>query len=171
MAIEYIKQDLIKAILNENRDNDIHIVIQNCNCMSTMNAGIALEFKKNFKEVYEVDANYNKSPEKRLGKFTKTNLFSIESDIIVYNAYGQLGYGGKDPKNCLNIIELKNSLNCIADDIYNNLISSGKYDSEEEITIALPKIGSGNAKGNWKDIEQVLEVTLGLYNILVYTLD
>ena len=81
--IEEVNADLLEFSL----DGFIH----SCNCFCTMGAGIALQIKNKYPEMYKADVAYGKRGDiTRLGKFS---WVKCHDGKIGYNLYGQYNFG------------------------------------------------------------------------------
>ena len=160
MSLNIIKKDLIKAF----KENEINVIIQQCNVFCTQGSGLAKNIRQEYPEVYNVDAATIKGDRSKLGTFTHAviNRENISPVGYIINLYGQYAYGkglqtdyDAQRKGFKNIVEFLN--NC------------GSVDT---IKIGLPLIGCGLAGGDWNVVQQIIKEELvdKGFNVSVYTL-
>ena len=89
--LKYVKGDLIKAAQN----GEVTIIAHCCNCFNTMGSGIAPQIAKAFPDAKEADDETMRADYDKLGTFTMSVTEFEEHDVIVYNLYGQYGYGNR----------------------------------------------------------------------------
>jgi O-acetyl-ADP-ribose deacetylase (regulator of RNase III) len=144
--IKYIKGDLVRDA------EDFDVIAHCCNCFCTMGAGIAPQIKAKFPEAYEADCKTAKGDINKLGTISYTE----NTKPIVVNLYGQYDYTGRrSGKMDLDYDALRKSL----------VLMQEKYKGK---MMAMPKIGSGLAGGDWKKIEGIIEdVMRGEYVVIV----
>lgn len=83
MSKEYLKKSILEGIDN----NEIDIVIQNCDCFGKLNKGICRETKEKFKEVSFVDSHTSKTPVDKLGDLTSAVIDLGSKNIEIFNIY------------------------------------------------------------------------------------
>lgn len=135
------------------KDGYFDVIVHGCNCWNTMNAGIALQIKREFPEAWEVDRNTIKGYDRKLGRYSQ---YQYSSGLIVINAYTQYRPG-------------LNSL----DENYKAIRSVFKSIAKEypNSKIGIPAIGSGLAGGDFDTIWNIIEeetdgmnITMVIYN-------
>lgn len=134
--------------------NDTYIM-HGCNCQGVMGAGVALQIKKRWPEVYESYRRYcdTFTPEEILGSVHayKTN----DKKHIILNAFTQLKTGSRKQVSYDAIDEVTRYVNTVAP--VNSYIS-------------MPAIGSGLAGGDWGIIRHIIQRNMRDVNVTVYFL-
>lgn len=123
------------------------------NCRGVMGAGIALQIKNKYPEVYNAykvfcDINTAKPPlGKSLCVWTKDNH-------CIINVFGQLGYGRAQQQT--DYEALYSGFAMAAEEIRNTFLDGNpRY----QILIAIPYgIGCGLAGGDWEKVEEILKL-------------
>jgi len=135
---------------------DEDIIGHGCNCMGSMGAGVAKQIKEVYPKAYE---EYKKiTPDKKL--LGEMQIVHINEDRIVLNLFTQVFYGRKHKKFDYN------NFHIIADKL-------SKLGFRLNKNIALPRVGAGYAKGNWKKIERILKIhedDVDNFEFVIYTL-
>ena len=160
MSLNIIKKDLIKAF----KENEINVIIQQCNCFNTQGSGLAKNIRQEYPEVYSVDAATIKGDRSKLGTFTHAviNRENISPVGYIINLYGQYRYGkglqtdyDAQRTGFKSIVEFLNN-----------------HGSVDTIKIGLPLIGCGLAGGDWSIVKQIIQEELvdKGFNVSVYTL-
>lgn len=139
-------------LLNSHED----IIAHQTNCKGVMGAGLALQIKNKYPNVFYEYKNfcekYNFS-EDLLGKIYISNL---ENGKFIVDLFGQYGFSTKTKQT--NLKYLKNSLILLKDFALNNNLS-----------ISLPfNIGCGLAGEEWKNVENILLEVFYNYPIILY---
>lgn len=157
--LKYVKGDLIKAAQN----GEVTIIAHCCNCFNTMGSGIAPQIAKAFPDAKEADDETMRADYDKLGTFTMSVTEFEEHDVIVYNLYGQYGFGNRQSGVIdLNYYYLTKALEEMRED----LLYSGEQDSK----IGFPKIGCGLAGGDWKVVSQIIETIFDGFDVTIYEL-
>ena len=136
-----IEGDLIELA----KDGKFDVIIHGCNCMNTMDAGIAEQIKYQFPSAYEADLKTKKADKTKLG----TCSYAIENingrDFYIINAYTQYDCEGEET-----LID------------YNALRSCMKWVKQNYSgkRIGIPKIGTGLAQGDWAIISNIISEEL-----------
>lgn len=149
--ITYIKGDLLKA--------DADVLVHGCNCFTTMGAGVAVAIKKHYPGAYASDLKTEHGDVRKLGTYsswTGPNCFNGTKTVTVVNAYTQ--YEPSPWKKPFDYEAFEAVLNRI------------KVDFADKI-IAMPKIGSGLAGGDWDKISEIIEKVFPDKEIKVYYID
>jgi O-acetyl-ADP-ribose deacetylase (regulator of RNase III) len=134
------------------------IFMHGANCQSMMGAGIALEVRNRLPELYYLDKYDIRTPHQKLGSFSAV-LLGVGPDQkskIGVNLYTQFNGGAN-----FDMIAMINSLNSFILSLHPSLGASS------DITIYIPKIGSGIGGGNWQKIEKELQNMLREFNLVV----
>ena len=146
--ITYVNGDIFRS----NAD----VIVHGCNCFCTMGAGIARQVARYYPQAYTADKKTPCGSKAKLGTYsswTGQHYFKPERTVTIVNAYTQWKYGGKTRN--FSYSALKDVLPKIKNDF------AGK-------TIALPKIGAGLGGGDWKIIEQIINMVFNDKDVLVY---
>ena len=89
--LNIIQKDLIKAF----KENEINVLIQQCNCFHTQNAGLAKSIKQEYPEILNVDLATPYGDKNKLGTFSyiAPERKNISQTGYIINLYGQYRYG------------------------------------------------------------------------------
>jgi O-acetyl-ADP-ribose deacetylase (regulator of RNase III) len=143
---------MIKNIDCNLLDADADVIAHCCNCFNTMGSGVARAIRDKYPEAYTADEATVKGDFKKLGTFSYAKVLTPNNRIkYVANIYGQGTYGaGTRQVNYEAIYKgisaLEEKLRKIAD-------------TNPDATIAFPyKMGSDLAGGDWRIINQMIEV-------------
>jgi O-acetyl-ADP-ribose deacetylase (regulator of RNase III) len=129
----------------------INIAAHSCNCQNTMGAGIALQYKKRYPQVWEADCKAAKEGTNILGNFSMARIAETK---WVYNMYTQLHYG-----NNLRFVNYEYFYRCLEAickeaGIINHMI----FPLFKPMTIGFPYlISCGRAGGSWKVIHSMID--------------
>jgi len=137
-----IKGDLITLALK----GKFEVIIQGCNCLNTMGAGIAKQIKKAFPEAYYADLETLKGDRNKLGDYTAAIHKTKYGELIIINAYIQYNYRGKNP---IDYDAIKKVFRVLSKDL-----DVPKF--SEPLIIGIPKIGAGLAGGDWEKIKKII---------------
>jgi len=153
-TISYVKGNATRPV-----GDGVKVIVHICNNIGAWGAGFVLALSKRW---LQPEKQYKAKRTYVLGSY---DLIHVEDDIIICNLIGQDGIKkdkyGLPPVRYVAIEtalkELAKKLNSV----------------DVNISIHMPKIGSGLAGGNWKIIERIIEVTLCAKGIpvTVYELD
>ena len=133
MIIETIKKDIFQPVL----DSEFDLFAHGCNCFHSFGKGIALSVKDTFPKAYVADKATAYGSKDKLGTYS----FSDYDCVKVINAYTQFNYGyGKRNADYNAIKKVFETLNL-------------EYPG---LTLAIPKIGAGLAKGDWNIIQDII---------------
>lgn len=134
-------------------DTQFQFIAHQVNCRGVMGAGIALQIKNKYPEVYDAykvfcNINTAKPPlGKSLCVWTKDNH-------CVINVFGQLGYGRAQQQTDYDA--LYSGFAMAAEEIRNTFLDGNPC---YQIPIAIPYgIGCGLAGGDWKKVEEILKL-------------
>ena len=89
--LNIIQKDLIKAF----KENEINVLIQQCNVFHTQNAGLAKSIKQEYPEILNVDLATPYGDKNKLGTFSyiTPERKNISQTGYIINLYGQYRYG------------------------------------------------------------------------------
>ena len=149
MPMQYQQGDMVKHILSVDA---LDAYAHQCNCFTTMRAGIAKSLAAQFPEVKAADDATVTGDISKLGTFTKA---AVTPTSTVYNVYGQ-DYISRLVRTT-NYPALFSGLRAVMED----MVSNGKS------TLGIPYIGCGLAKGKWDEVEPTIKVLADHYNITV----
>ena len=143
--ITYIDGDLLKL------RNDFDVIAHGCNCHNNFGGGFALQIKNTIPEAWLADQATISGDKSKLGTITYT-----ETIPAIVNIYSQYGFGGrKHGKIDLDYDALRSGLKALKQ----------RYSGKK---IAMNKIGSDLAGGDWDLIEQIIkEEMVGEYVTIV----
>lgn len=146
MKIEYIKDDLLQT--------EVRHLIHGCNSRGAMGSGVAKAIRDKYPQAYRDYRDTYDNYGLELGNI----VVSVQDDEkVIHNAITQLDYG-RDKKR------VYVSYWAIAE-VFRKINQWGIRE------IALPKIGSGLANGDWNVIEAIIENTLVGTKPFVYVLE
>lgn len=156
--MQIIEKDLIKAF----KENEINVLIQQCNCFHTQNAGLAKNIRQEYPEVLNVDLATLYGDINKLGTFSYVmpERKNISQTGYIINLYGQYRYGkglqtdyDAQRKGLSKIAEF---LSC--------------QGTLETIKIGVPLLGCGLAGGDWSVVQKIIQEELidKGFNVFVY---
>ena len=156
--LNIIQKDLIKAF----KENEINVLIQQCNCFHTQNAGLAKNIRQEYPEVLNVDLATPYGDKSKLGTFSYVipERKNISQTGYIINLYGQYRYG----KGLQTDYDAqRKGLNKIAE----FLSCQGTL---ETIKIGVPLLGCGLAGGDWSVVQKIIQEELidKGFNVTVY---
>ena len=137
MNVKMVHGDLIEKA----QRGEFDVIVHGCNCFCTMGAGIAKRIKTIFPAAYEADKKTGRGDKEKLGTCSYAVIQTIQSEVVIVNAYTQYQYGGKGQRVDYHAIKM-----CMS---WVSKHFSGKR-------IGLPKIGAGLAGGDWTTILQII---------------
>lgn len=167
--IKYVEGNLITMLKMKKFDITAH----GCNCQNVMGAGIALQLKNNFKEVFDADKEFEEINKNdfyghRYDKLGQCSHAYVEKhDFHVFNLYTQLNYGRN--KQHFEYTALRDSLRQLVM-YYNNSLLKLKINCKvrgKQVKIGLPMIGSGLGGGDWKIIEKIIKNELYKFDVTI----
>lgn len=136
--MKIVKGNLIFLAESGNFD----VIVQGCNCYHTMGAGLARQIATQYPEAYDADKLTILGPNK-LGKISSCEVKSDQGFYFrIVNAYTQIY-----PYPPINLDAIRYAFREI------KRLFTGKR-------IAYPKIGAGLGKGDWKEIEPIIDEEL-----------
>ena len=142
--IKEIEGDLISLALAGKFD----VIAQGCNCFCTMGAGIALQIKTTFPEVYQIDLKTERGNVFKLGEFSKYYYKNIK--LKVYNLYTQYEPGCNGEYTAVALA-------------LRNMAESLKGDEE----IGLPLIGCGIAGLDYRLVKKIIQQELANFDVTI----
>ena len=132
------------------------VIVQGCNCFSTMRSGLAGEIARRCPEAVWVDRMDQRIPVQRLGGSTQTTIRGANGPYVIINAYTQFNYGRDPNVRYADYDAIKRVFRSIARDYCKK-------------RIGIPKIGAGLANGDWSVIKQIIdEALIGMDYTYVY---
>ena len=146
--IKYVKGDLF--------DTKCDIIAHGCNCRGGFGSGVA----------YTMAVKYPKAKEMYLEKYDEQGwklgevqfVHTVKGKIIA-NCATQLAYLPRGVRHA-NYSAIEHAMYDVKE-----------YAQENNLSIAIPKIGAGLAGGDWKVIEGILQKVFSDYDVTVYHLD
>lgn len=132
-------------------DSGANIICHQTNCLGVMGAGLALQIKRRYPDVftrYKAYCDFAKRPEELLG--TSLLVPITQQQQYIANCFGQLAYGRVSQQT--NYAALKKSLTEVRDF------------SEEHggLSVAIPfRIGCGLAGGQWHIVKKLIDEVFG----------
>lgn len=151
MQIEYRKGDLFTT--------DIKAILHGCNAQGVMNSGVAKIVREEYPAAYENYRDiYNSATDKFLSSLPLGEVYPVETKgKLILNAITQEKYG-YDGKRYVSYNAVAKVMARI-DRMYPDLTE-----------VAMPKLGSGLAGGDWNVIAAIIESELTSVKPVVYTL-
>jgi O-acetyl-ADP-ribose deacetylase (regulator of RNase III) len=150
-----VKGDLLKS--------DCTVIAHQANCFSTMGAGIAKQITNIYPHAKRADQCFPHTPEERLGKCSIAYI--PEKPIIVFNLYGQYGYGRNG------VFTNYDALTSAVEEMFSNLStlhSRPMFSSFPPIKVGMPYgMGAGLAGGDFERIHSIVGSISQRYNIPV----
>jgi O-acetyl-ADP-ribose deacetylase (regulator of RNase III) len=149
--IKYIKGDLLTS--------KVDVIVHGCNCFQTMGSGVALAIRNVYPEAYEADCAFGeKGNPNKLGMYSAwrgAHKLHKNRDLTIVNLYTQFTYNPSTIPFSYDafIVGFRRVLN--------------NFQGE---SIAMPKIGSGLAGGNWEIIESIINILSKDRKIRIYVL-
>lgn len=146
MITKTIKGNLLDAFDR----GDVDVIAHQCNCFCNMGSGIAPQIAKRYPGAEAVDSATIKGDSDKLGTFTcaivsrNVNGETIDNGIV-YNLYGQYGYGGAGVNTKYE--SLKRAMQKMQQDL---------KDENNEGIIGLPLIGCGLGGGDWEVVSKII---------------
>ena len=129
------------------------VIAHGCNT-KIMGAGIALQIKKQFPEVYEEDYLDRRTPTQKWGDYTAFTYDNGKKLLHVFNLYTQY-----NPGPDLDYTALELSLKKLAKNIKPNS------------KIGLPQIGCGIGGGNWLKVKEIIQRVLSEHDVTIVIYD
>ena len=136
-----IEGDLIALALAGRFD----LIVHGCNCFCAMGAGIALQIRDRFPQVYEADLNTQSGDRSKLGTYSSAQVTENRTGFTVINGYTQFHFSGQGRLADYGAIE--------------QLFTKLKADFPG-VRMGYPKIGAGLAGGNWDTISGIIDTAL-----------
>lgn len=131
------------------------VFMHGANCQKIMGAGIAAEVRERIAPLFYLDQYDTRTPSQRFGSYSAVVLNQDENNIkLGVNLYTQFD-GGANFK----LSAFRNALE--------GFVLSIPKKVREDITVYLPKIGTGIGGGNWQNIERTAKELLSEFNVVV----
>jgi hypothetical protein len=142
--IEHRKGDLLVQ-------DDIEVIIHQCNCFNTMGAGIARQIAARWPEVMDADNRTRKGDMSKLGSYTSCVVDEgMPNEKTIINLYGQYRYGRGRRYTDYTAVEL--GLQEFIDDYGNHFTLTG-----EQLMVGIPfRMGCVNGGGDWNVVMDIL---------------
>jgi len=128
-------------ILDLAEDGHFDFVIHGCNCFNTMGAGLALQIKTRYPQVYEADCRTKCGDKTKLGTYS---FATVGTAFTIFNLYTQYGFANNHRKDVFEYEHFENGMRSLV-----NTWGKGRY--------ALPMIGCGLAGGDMGRILNVMD--------------
>jgi len=157
-VIHHIYGDVLRQ-----EGNEIKFIVHVCNDIGKWGAGFTKELSKKWKTpelMYKSFILKNKPGIHNLGK---NILVKVEENIYVVNMICQHNVRNLNNSIPLKYNYLEKCLNKLA-----GYIEENKFPSN--VSIHMPKIGSGLAGGDWNKIEGIIRKTLDKFKVNIYIL-
>lgn len=149
MALNVIDGNLLDLA----EDGHFDVIVQGCNCLCVMGAGIALQIANRYPQAYEADKKTVRGDRNKLGHYTYAMAKNKKNgEFVIVNAYTQYDLGSGE--DVLNYEALDNVLKEIKEDFAG-------------LRIGLPLIGCGLAGGNEKRVVSNIKEVLGDENVTI----
>jgi O-acetyl-ADP-ribose deacetylase (regulator of RNase III) len=129
---------------------DVDVIAHQCNCFCNMGSGIAPQIAKRYPGAQAVDSATIKGDSDKLGTFTRAVIprtvygYGIKEGIV-YNLYGQYGYGGNG---------VNTKYECLKQAMQK--MQQQLKDESNEGIIGLPLIGCGLGGGDWEVVSEII---------------
>ena len=143
-------QEVNGDLLAMAKEYKFDVIAHGANCKQVMGAGIALQIKKKFPDVYQKDNQDIRTPTQRWGDYTSITYSNSKKVLSVFNLYTQYSPGPN-----LDYTALELSLKKLAKNIKPNS------------KIGLPQIGCGIGGGNWLKVKEIIQRVLSEYDVTV----
>jgi O-acetyl-ADP-ribose deacetylase (regulator of RNase III) len=147
-------QEINGDLLAMAKEYKFDVIAHGCNTMKSMGAGIALQIKRHFPDVYQKDYQDIRTPTQRWGDYTSVTYSNGKKVLSVFNLYTQYSPGPD-----LDYTALELSLKKLAKHIKPNS------------KIGLPQIGCGIGGGNWLIVKEIIQRVLSDYNVTIVIYD
>lgn len=147
-------QEVNGDLLAMAKEYEFDVIAHGANCFKTMGAGIALQIKRQFPDVYQKDYQDIRTPTQRWGDYTSITYSNGKKVLSVFNLYTQYSPGPD-----LDYTALELSLKKLAKNIKPNS------------KIGLPQIGCGIGGGNWLIVKEIIQRVLSDYNVTIVIYD
>lgn len=140
----------IKVIDGDILDAKEDIIVHQVNCQGIMGAGLALQLRRKYPEMYYDYVRYCKdNADNKKELLGKARFFYVTDDKhnlekVIVSIFGQLGYGAGVQTNFLALRE--------------GIETVSVYARRRRFTTAIPyKIGCGLGGGDWGEIREMIE--------------
>ena len=127
------------------------VVVHGCNCKNAMGAGIARQVRAECPVAYRTDQATLWGDKTKLGTFTYGGPEA--NGMMVFNAYTQYNYTRTEVDVDYKAVET--SISSICEFVLKDYLLC-EADMPRP-RLAMPKIGCGCAKGDWKIVSEILE--------------
>ena len=146
MITKTIKGNLLDAFDR----GDVDVIAHQCNCFCNMGSGIAPQIAKRYPSARIADNATAKGDSGKLGTFTRAIIsrtvygYGIKEGLV-YNLYGQYGYGGEGVNTKYE--SLKQAMQKMQQQLKNE---------NDEGIIGMPLIGCGLGGGDWEVVSKII---------------
>jgi len=170
MIMKVSKMYKVKNVLDALVDGEVDLVPQGCNCFCGFGKGLALEIKNRFPDAYQADLFTERADIKKLGTISYAEVLPGKFIVNCYTQYHWIKNLNNEPQ----IFKRGRKVNLLAN--YSAIESSMKNIMKQfpkSLRIGIPKIGAGDANGDWSIIEQIIKDTLikNGYDVTFYVLN
>lgn len=138
-----------------NTDEGVRVICHVCNNLGAWGAGFVLALSKRWPQPELV---YTRTAEEKLLDLGSFQLVNVAVDLFVANLIAQDGFPGRGRPCALDYDALEKSLRGLS------------LRARPNWSFHMPRIGCGIAGGRWREVEQVIERTLGQWPVNVYDL-
>eukprot|EP00727_Mastigamoeba_balamuthi_P002281 m51a1_g1205 hypothetical protein (376) ;mRNA; f:462488-464420 len=136
------------------------VIVHCCNCQHRMGAGVALEIRRRWPEVYEADLRTPVGDARKLGCWS-ARLAARDGPVVV-NLYGQLAYGSARSRRWVSYSAVRTGLVRLLNTLRKQLGEGGV----QSIKIATYWLGCARAGGNSGVVMRIFEeVFAGLQSL------
>ena len=130
----------------------IDIIAHSCNCRNTMGAGIALQIKQRYPDVYRVDTNAYENGVNTLGNISICS--DIQTGKHIINMYTQASYGSNG--RFVSYDALNSALQKVKDFALSKTTDNTTLDTNS-ILVGLPyNLSCGLAGGDWDTVKSIV---------------
>jgi len=147
-------QEVNGDLLAMAKEYKFDVIAHGANCKQVMGAGIALQIKRQFPDVYQKDYQDIRTPTQRWGDYTSITYSNGKKVLSVFNLYTQYSPGPD-----LDYTALELSLKKLAKNIKPNS------------KIGLPQIGCGIGGGNWLKVKEIIQRVLSEHDVTIVIYD
>lgn len=145
--IEHRIGDLLKQ-------DDIEVIIHQCNCFCNMGKGIAVQIKNSYPEAYEADYKTLAGDVSKMGTYSVASIDNGKKMIV--NLYSQYNYGLKLHNSQSKFTEydaMQKALEKFVEDYESSFVITGK-----PLVVGIPfKIGCDLGGGDWNIVLKIFE--------------
>lgn len=122
------------------------IIVNGCNTLGVMGAGVALAIKEKYPECFEAYTQFLNEMEEREHALGDVCYFRVDDNLIIANAFTQRSIGMRDGKPPASY-----------DAIGSCFANIRKLAISEKMEIHYPKIGAGLGGLSWNKVARIIE--------------